>query len=285
MSTDNDVARALRSWLREARHEDANRVLDAVFDQVPATPQRRPSWLGRIPVIDRGVIRLGLATALVVLAVFLGLNYWSGSHTGAPPEANSSPSAAATPIGLPFTNSELASGTYVLTQFPVSITFDVPAGWFSCSEGPVEQGVCHRVAEGAPGVGVAFVIVDNVVADPCTTSNELVDPPVGPSTEDLVTALANLEGFEVTPAIDISVDGFSGKQLSLTAPSGAGCELRTWATEGRTNSVGPGEVNLLRVFEVDGVRLVISGSYFPGAASEAAKSDLEQVMASVQFPP
>jgi hypothetical protein len=47
MSTENDVARSLRSWLKENRHEDADRVLDVVFDQIPATPQRSPSWLAR----------------------------------------------------------------------------------------------------------------------------------------------------------------------------------------------------------------------------------------------
>jgi hypothetical protein len=287
MSTDRDATtRIVRSWLHEDAHEDADRILNLVLDEIETTPQRRSPWLTRsFPTMKSNGIGLGIAAAVVGLAVFLGVNYPWGSHTGAPPEPSQSPSAAATPRGLPFTNRELESGTYSLTQFPVSVTFDIPPGWFSCSEGPAEQGVCHRVAEGTPGVGVAFVIVDNVVADPCTTSDEMVDPPVGPSVEDLVTALVNLEGFEITPVMDITVGGFSGKQFSMTAPGGAACELKTWASERRTNTVGPGEVNLLRIIDVDGVRVVISGSYFPDAASEAAITDLEQVMASVHFAP
>ena len=58
MSTDNDVARSLRSWLREDRYEDADRVLDVVFDQIPATPQRSASWLARrFPIMNSNMFR------------------------------------------------------------------------------------------------------------------------------------------------------------------------------------------------------------------------------------
>ena len=42
MSTDRDTTRIVRSWLGTDEHESADRVLDAVLDQLDATPQRRP---------------------------------------------------------------------------------------------------------------------------------------------------------------------------------------------------------------------------------------------------
>ena len=44
MSTDRDTTRIVRSWLRTDEHESADRVLDAVLDQLDTTPQRRATW-------------------------------------------------------------------------------------------------------------------------------------------------------------------------------------------------------------------------------------------------
>jgi hypothetical protein len=94
MSTDNDVARSLRSWLKENRHEDADRVLDVVFDQVPATPQRRASWLARRPTMNN-YARLGLVAAAVLAVVIVGIGLFGkssdvGSGTSPTPSASSS---------------------------------------------------------------------------------------------------------------------------------------------------------------------------------------------------
>ena len=47
MSTDRDVERIVRSWMDEGVTALPDRVLDAVLDQLPATPQRRAGWLAR----------------------------------------------------------------------------------------------------------------------------------------------------------------------------------------------------------------------------------------------
>ena len=44
MSTDRDTTRIVRSWLQTDEHESADRVLDAVLDQLDTTPQRRATW-------------------------------------------------------------------------------------------------------------------------------------------------------------------------------------------------------------------------------------------------
>ena len=132
-------------------------------------------------------------------------------------------------------------------------------------------------------MGVAFLIVDNVVADPCGPINQLLDPPVGPSVDDLVAAISNLDGFEATAATEVTVDGFQGMQFTVTAPEIEGCGA-TWVVADRTNGVGPAEVNEMRILDVDGVRVVISGSYFPEASAEQL-SGIHSVIASIQIEP
>ena len=99
MSTENDVARSLRSWLREERHEDADRVLDVVFDQIPATPQRRAGWLARrLPPMNT-TFRLGIAAAVVVVAAMLGLAYLNNQVGTDTPSPTLIPSATPVAIG------------------------------------------------------------------------------------------------------------------------------------------------------------------------------------------
>lgn len=197
-------------------------------------------------------------------------------------------SALASPGALPLeVEVPLSAGTWSLGEgFPVAITFDVPTGWLSCSSGPVELGACQSVSSTVPGVGVAFTIIDNVIADPCSTNRALLDPPVGSSVDDLVAAISSLEGFEATAPTDVTIDGFDGKQFTLTAPSSPACEdMKAWATETRTNGVGAGEVQEMRVLDVGGVRVVIAGVYFPSNATLEQLSALQQVIASIQIQP
>lgn len=286
MSTENDVARSLRSWLRENRHEDADRVLGAVFDQVPTTPQRSASWLARrFPFMNSNIARYGIAAAAVVLAIIIGINFLPGPNVGSDPEPTASPtptqSAGGSPTVLPLAEQPLDAGTYSLgTSFPVGITFEVGEGWRSCSVGEGDQGIC---LPGETGVGVAFLIIDNVVADACDSSRQLLDPPVGPSVDDLVAAISSLDGFVATAATDVTVDGFQGKQFTVTAPEIEGCGA-TWVVAERINGVGPGEANEMRILDVDGVRVVISRAYFP-EATEQQLSALDSVIASIQIQP
>ena len=175
------------------------------------------------------------ATAVTVaMFVVVGCGTGQGIASGplASPTLHPSPSPSQTPsptsvpvasaVGLPTGETVLRGGTYVVDDpFPVHISVEVPEGWSSCGLGARELGVC------ADGIGaIGFLIVDNVVADPCDPSRALLDPPVGPSVEELVTAIANLRGFEATDPVAVTLDGFQGQRFELTAPQGPGlCKL------------------------------------------------------------
>ena len=98
MSTDRDVERIVRSWMDEGVTQLPDRVLDLVLDQLPATPQRRPSWLARRFPQMNTYARLGLIAAAVVLTAVVGIGLFERSVGGPPvPTASSAPSIAPSP--------------------------------------------------------------------------------------------------------------------------------------------------------------------------------------------
>ena len=105
MSTDRETTRIVRSWLEEGVTALPDRVLDAVFDQVPTTPQRRSWWPTRRFVDMVSAYKAALAAAAVLVVAVVGYNLLPGvSGPGAPttaptaqPTVAPSPSPAATP--------------------------------------------------------------------------------------------------------------------------------------------------------------------------------------------
>lgn len=283
MKTERETTRIVRSWLEIGADRLPDRVLDSVLGQLPAYKQRRAPWWppARRYAPMNVYAKAAIAAAAVLVVLIAGYNLLPGrGDTGGPP-----PSPSASALVLPLGEERLAAGTYTLgAGFPVGITFDVPENWTSSSGSVFERSVGDNVA---PGVGVGFMIVDNVVADACGPADQLLDPPVGPSVDDLVSAISNLTPLVATAPENVTVDGFSGKQLTVTAPEDveAGCDLQTWANQYRTNGVGAGEVNELRILDVDGVRILIAGVYFPATVTEEGRSALEQVIASIQIEP
>ncbi len=140
------------------------------------------------------------------------------------------------------------------------------------------------------GVGVGFVDVDNVFADPCRA--RLADPPVGQTVDDLVTALADLPG-DATTAIDVTVDGFDGKQIEFTLPDytqDPDCvPFFLWRYDNSSGALypdvwaqGPNQHNRVWILDVDGTRLVIMAWYLPDTSDED-RAALEEIVNSIEF--
>lgn len=246
-------------------------------------------------------VRITLAAAAVLVVAFLGIRFLGpGSNVG---ESDASPSPTSIPQSFPNGGPNLSPGVYAIDDpFPVRISFDVPEGWFSWVSNADVAGllVDNGVGDGASGWGVTFWIVDNVYADPCEPTSAL-DPALGPSVDDLVTALANLPGYDATTPTDVTVSGFAGVELELTAPEyGEECPThRTWsaAAFNEPRTMLPGETNRLQILDVDGVRLVIviveyahttelevsQGIPFDPEAHLADRVELRQIMDSIRI--
>jgi hypothetical protein len=98
VSTDRDLERIVRSWLDEGVTVLPDRVLDAVLEQVPATPQHRLLWPVQRILTMNTYARVGLAAATVVLAAVIGIGLFGRSVGGPPPgpTPSSTPPAQAT---------------------------------------------------------------------------------------------------------------------------------------------------------------------------------------------
>jgi hypothetical protein len=116
MSTDRDVTRIVRSWMDEGVTELPDRVLDVVLNQVPATPQRRASWLARRTPTLNTYARLGLVAAAVLAVVIVGIGLFGrspdvGPATSPTPSASSSP--APSPASSPSVSPDPIVGTWL----------------------------------------------------------------------------------------------------------------------------------------------------------------------------
>ena len=87
MSTDRDVTRIVRSWLRTDEYGSADRVLNSVLDQLDTTHQRRLTWwpARRFPPMST-TLRIALATAAVVILAFLGIRFLGGAMSAVNPQ-------------------------------------------------------------------------------------------------------------------------------------------------------------------------------------------------------
>ena len=181
MSTDRDTTRIVRSWLQTDEYESADRVLDAVLDQLDTTPQRRSTWwpARRLPQMNT-TAKLGIVAAAVVVAAFLGIRFLlPGPNIGTDgPTPTVAPSPAALHSGT------LTAGTYVMTPFTgvgasgicvpeapecvedprddsYSLTFTVPDGYAAASDG-------HPLIFGHDGDTIMTILRGaDLYSDPC----------------------------------------------------------------------------------------------------------------------
>ena len=226
--------------------------------------------------------RYGLVAAVVMAAAVIGIVFFQGSSSGGP-DATPTPK----PPGMPAPGSELDAGTYTLVGNNLHATITVPAGWTNVET----RGVVTGDVEGETFMGVVFwpfpVDLDTVYTDPCHWAGNEIDPPVGPTVDDLATALAaqSMRGDPVPT--DVIVDGYRGKVLDMTVPDDIvieDCDLnefRSWV--GRFHQ-GPGQRDRVYILDVKGERLVLVVHHMPGVA-DADLAELQRVFESIDLEP
>ena len=291
MNADRETTRMVRSWLEDGVTRLPDTILDAVLDELPSTRQRRASWWPRRLHGMSPAVQVGLAAAAVVIAALIGIRLLGlgGSGFGDPGD-QPTPTPSASPMAWPDSDGVVGGGTYLAdSPVPVRTEITVPQGWSACG---VDEDVLVACPDPLRLGAVSVSLVENVVADPCDEDRALLDPPVGESVDDLVSAISNLPGFTATAPVDISLDGYPGKQFEVTAPLQPPCVLGdaglgTWTLPFGVlgvNGVGAGELNVLRIVDVDGVRVMIAAAIQP-SASTAQAAALREVFESVRLRP
>ena len=292
MTTDRDTTtRVVRSWLQTDEHESADRVLDAVLDRLDTTPQRRATWpVQRLPEMNN-TAKLALGAAAVVVVALLGINVLlpGGPSIGGPGpsnEASRAPEPTPTALRANVGEVQLEPGTYVshpLVSNPaLAVTFTVPDGWQAFDARTLVP-LGDDSTEGPDGAALGFLETSGIYSDPCES---LGDPDVdaGATAEDLADAFSAQSAYEAS-VTDITLDGYSGKQVELELPSefDASCPRDEYFVfGGGPYAQGPDNRWHLTILDVDSSRLVIFTHDFAGTPA-SGRADLQSMVASIEI--
>jgi hypothetical protein len=271
-----------------------DRVLDLVLDQIPATPQRRAGWLARRFPPMSNTMRLGIAAAVVVIAAIIGFNYVNsnvGSDEPTPtPTQTAIPTVEPPPVdftGHPGEGAELDPGAYRITYAsPVQVTITVPdepyeswpSAWYKAL---FDWGPWHQ----SNNAQLGFALVENLFEDPCAPELGMRAPAVGPTVDDLATAIVALPGVEVTGPSDVSMAGYSGQLIELNGiERSGGCveEPAMWVTTRGDPAALLSAGDRVRVWILDfaGTRLVVWARESAAFTDQAA---LQALVDSIQI--
>jgi hypothetical protein len=262
-----------------------DRVLDAVLDQVPATPQRRAGWLARrFPIMNSNTFRFAVAVAAVIVVAFIGIRFLPGIGSfGGPPAATATP--IPTPVPLLKGQVPLPAGRYRLDpSLPMNVTVQVPAGW----SGDTWVVVGPNGNAAPNGMAIRFYVAQDLYANPLSPNDGVMSPAVGPSVDDLVNAMVNHPDWTTTGPTAITIDGFAGKVVHVTLPAATSDKtpfyLSVDASGGQVWGWAAGQLFDIYVVDVGGKRLVIDAFHYPNttAADVAAQT---AVINTIQLAP
>ena len=278
MSADRDANRIVRSWLREDRYENADRVLDFVLDQLDATPQRHArSWLAwRHPTMN-AYVRIGVVAATLLIAAVIGIQlFGDGPNVLVPgPTATPSPSPSPSPSPQAWVDS-LQTGRNEAMIRGVRFSFRIPSegGWVTTQYDGMIRGAL------LPERWIGFLnTVDSVASDPCTGATR----DVGPSVTDLAEALTTIPGTEALPPTDTTVGGLPAKLVTFTINDDIGCAPSSFWIYGPNSAYPNGIDSTIKVwvFELDGTRYLIHSDQEDLDAS--GTQEIADIVDSIQF--
>ena len=235
------------------------------------------------------------AAAILLLAGCTGQQPSSQGGATTTPEPSASVASSPAPAGMSFEDIEpgtdLEAGTYVLNYssiggaeaFPtLAVTFTVPLGW--------QRVMVDGLVWNDNGSRLGIVVVDGIYADACDPGAGVISPAIGPSVDDLSSALLAYPGWEEATASDVSIDGFEGQRVELNARADASCHgeaaqlFQTKGSPGFTMGPGNGDFHEVFILDVDETRLVLL-AISEAEASAGDRAGLQDVLDSIQIQP
>jgi hypothetical protein len=320
MNDDRDIEQALGQWLVDGVDAMPDRVFVAVLDRVDRQPQAlAPRLLRRLPDMTPFVRLAAIAAVVLVVAVIgIGVGPPAPDEVGQPVPTTTasirpSPSAAlnATPA-VPVTPGATARAGAYRTWFTnvasvPGLTVDLTApvdwqrfeDWAMFGPGSKSVGDPDAVAVGVFGVSSLF-------SDPChwDIRGDGVPGPgdvgVGPTVDDLVSALRAASAYVTSRPEDVTVGGFPGQALDLVPPPDVDprtCDRTRVGLEGLGSyRVFNGDEDTavlthrrgsrwhLRILDVAGTRVIVTVIDYPKTTPEA-RDAAQAIVDSMRFSP
>jgi hypothetical protein len=212
------------------------------------------------------------------------------------------PTPIPTPAGTGEPSGQLQAGTYTAHPFAptdtMKATFTVPSDKWEAIHFDQQGMLGVAWAGDSGGVGIGFMRVDSLNADPCKWSGPGDDVNIGPSVDDLADALANSTLFDATQPVPTTVSGFSGKKLQITMlpavftptdpADSSTCDQGNPAVwNGKGFDIYPQGVSnrwALTILDVQGKRVVILASDFANSEQQR-QTELRAIADSIQITP
>ena len=248
--------------------------------------------------MPRSVLALGgAALVVVVVAVALTLNNAnqpgvsglaapSPSPTPSPTATVGAPTPSPTPAGLP-------EGSHLLwDEGGVSVTVTIAApDWYGDPAG----GTLIKDGNNSDPLDDAGMITFTgelyVYGDPCRWSTTKPDTPAT-TVDEFVAAMTAQASRDASAPVDITVDRYAGKSITLHVPDDAvfqQCDQSTfgsWTVPGGQDPYryhqAPGQIDKLWILDVDGELMVIDIAYYEGTP-QAVIDELEAIVESASF--
>lgn len=252
------------------------------------------------------IFGFGIAAAAVVVALVVGVQLLGspGSSLGGPgdeptpsptAEPTPDPTPEPTPVGL------LPEGPLIILTGesddserlhpPLTVTIPAP-DWY----GEVGGGILIKNDNHEPPAGSGMIIFAQreyyVYGDACHWTTSTPETPAT-TVDEFVAALSSQESREASEPVDITLDGYAGKSITLRVPENADltdCDpgfSGSWSCGGDdlvpcSYHSGPGEIDTVYVLDLDGVIMAWQTKYYAGTPAEDV-AELEAIVQSASF--
>ena len=296
MTTSRDPDRLIQHFLAEGSEQLQDQVYDAVRAEIEQQRQRAVIGPWRIPIMNK-LAPIGLGAAAVVVVLFVGtrlLGLPAPGGGGGVQSVAPSPTAAPSVASPSATVSGRAPGPYAFTSAgdgpQISVTITDP-GWDGDGGTLVKNGNADP-PDGAGMIGPWYGPL-YVYRDPCRWSTTTPKTPAT-TVDELVAALTAQTSRAASAPVDITVDGYSGKSITLHVPDDAvfnrcdGGKFGSWqsaavATDGPERyHQGPGQIDELVILDVGGKLMTIDAIYYKGTPA-GDLAELHAILDSMTF--
>jgi hypothetical protein len=299
MTASRDPERLIRAFLDEGLTELPDRVYDAVRSDIDRTRQRVVIVPWRTPQMNT-YAKLAIGVAAVAVVAVVGINLLPGGGAGVGGTSTVSPSPSPLPLASPspsplpgpgiWPTGALQPGRHEATMNGITFSFDLPtSGWSSV----LFKGMLTKGTEPNPDfrwIGLGMEGPPGVATDPCAGKARLV----GPSVDDLATAMTTIPDTQASGPVDVTVGGLPAKLVQLTIDADMACRPSDEALqqpdalssfnlygEGTTYPVTLDSVIKEWVLEVDGKRVIIHSDQ--AAPDPEIEREIQQIVDSIQF--